>query len=71
MNGKLKALIYIVVCATIFFVFFAIISLYQTIDDKKLYEKSFCLSSQCLDNFAKEVSGITLYFQAFGWLMTT
>lgn len=71
MNGKLKALIYIVVCTTIFFVFFAIIALYQTIDDKKLYEKSFCLSSQCLDNFAKEVSGITLYFQAFGWLMTT
>ncbi|ANS42367.1 retron Ec48 family effector membrane protein [Serratia inhibens] len=71
MNGKLKALIYIVIYATILFVIFTIISLCQTIDDKRLYERSFCLSSQCLDNFAKEVSGITLYFQAFGYLMTT
>lgn len=71
MNGKLKALIYIVVFATIIFVIFTIISLYQTIDGKRLYERSFCLSSQCLENLAKEVSGITLYFQAFGYLMTT
>lgn len=71
MNGKLKALIYIVTCATILFFIFTIISLCQTIYDKKLYERSFCLSSQCLDNFAKEISGITLYFQAFGYLTTT
>ncbi|EOY1014929.1 hypothetical protein HJX32_15425 [Klebsiella pneumoniae] len=71
MNRKLKTLIYIVECATILFVTFTIISLYQTIVEQKLYERSFCLSSQCLDNFAKEVSGIVLYFQAFGYLITT
>ncbi|WP_071889348.1 retron Ec48 family effector membrane protein [Serratia rubidaea] len=71
MNGKLKLLINIVAWATISFAIFAIMSLYQTIIEKKIYEKNFCLSSQCLDNFAKEISGITLYFQAFGWLITT
>lgn len=71
MNKKLKVLICIVVFTSSLFVFFASTSLYQTIHDNKLYERDFCLSSQCLDNFAKEVSGIALYFQAFGYLITT
>lgn len=71
MNEKLKALIYIVIGSTLLFVIFSAVSLYQTIGEQKLYEKNFCLSSQCLENFAKEVSGITLYLQAFGWLVTT
>lgn len=71
MNSKLKILIFVVVSSTVSFVIFSSISLYQTILVQNLYERDFCLSSHCLDNFAKEVSGITLYFQAFGWLITT
>lgn len=71
MNGKLKSLIYIVTLSTAIFLIFMIMSLYQTIDSNRLYERGFCLSSKCLDSFAKEVSGITLYFQAFGYIMTT
>ncbi|EKI0251060.1 retron Ec48 family effector membrane protein [Enterobacter asburiae] len=71
MNSKIKFLINVVVVSTIIFIIFSVISVYVTIVEQKLYDSEFCLSSQCLDNFAKKMSGITLYFQAFGWLMTT
>ncbi|MEB7568454.1 MULTISPECIES: retron Ec48 family effector membrane protein [Enterobacter] len=71
MNAKLKVLIYVVIISTSAFMVFSAISVYLTIVEQKLFENDFCMSSQCLDTFAKKMSGITLWAQAFGWLMTT
>lgn len=71
MNANIRLLKYIVGVSSALFLIFSLISLFETIQNEKLYERDICFDSQCLKFFAEKTSGIVMYFQAFGWLITT
>ena len=66
--NNLKRSIIILCCGFLIVLSIVIIS---TISDQKLYDRNLCLSSQCIAMFSKEIEGITLLIQAFGWLLIT
>ena len=66
--NSLKKII-IILC----FVFLIVLSIViiSTVSDQKLYDRDLCFSSECIATFSKEVEGITLLIQAFGWFLIT
>lgn len=71
MEDKVKNLVRSIIALCSIFFFFFSLSMGSTILELGLYKKNICLSSRCLALFSKDMEGVILATQAFGWLLTT
>lgn len=68
---KIKGLVVSVVGFTAAFCILILYSFYKTINESGLVNQAVCFESKCISNLAKNMDGILLLFQGFGWVITT